>query len=99
MARVRGKDTPPELAVRRAAHRLGLPLRLHRRDLPGRRDLVFPKHRLALSVNGCFWHRHGCKRTTSPKTRQEFWQANFAENVARDQRAIDHLHNKRGELA
>lgn len=87
MGRVRGKNTSPEIAVRRAAHALGLRFRLHRRDLPGRPDLVFPKHRLAIFVHGCFWHRHeGCKRATIPKTRQDFWLGKFADNEARDQR-------------
>lgn len=87
MARIRGKGTSPEMAVRRAAHSLGLRFRLHRRDLPGRPDLVFPKHRLVIFVHGCFWHRHpGCGRTTTPKTRRDFWLGKFADNEARDRR-------------
>ncbi len=87
MARVRGKDTGPEMRVRRVAHRIGLRCRLHRKDLPGRPDLVFPKHRLAVFVHGCFWHRHpGCSRASAPATRPEFWQAKFDGNVARDER-------------
>lgn len=87
MARVRGKDTGPEMRVRRVAHRIGLRYRLHRKDLPGKPDLVFPKHRLAIFVHGCFWHRHpGCGRASSPGTRREFWQAKFDGNVARDER-------------
>ena len=87
MARVRGKDTAPELRVRRIAHRMGLRFRLHRRDLPGTPDLVFPKHRLAVFVHGCFWHRHpGCGRASTPSTRPEFWQAKFDGNVERDRR-------------
>ena len=58
MAGIRGRDTAPELAVRRIAHRMGLRFRLHRKDLPGRPDLVFPRHRLVVFVHGCFWHRH-----------------------------------------
>jgi DNA mismatch endonuclease, patch repair protein len=88
MARVTGRDTRPEMAVRRAAHALGLRYRLHRPDLPGRPDLVFPRHRGVIFVHGCFWHRHpGCRRTTSPKTRREFWQAKFDANIERDRRA------------
>lgn len=85
MAKVRGKDTGPELRVRRIAHRLGLRFRLHRKDLPGRPDLVLPKHHLVVFVHGCFWHRHeGCRRATMPATRQAFWTAKFAATAARD---------------
>ncbi len=87
MAAIRGKDTAPELAVRRILHAMGLRFRLHRRDLPGRPDIVLPKHRTVVFVHGCFWHRHEvCRYTTTPKTRQEFWQSKFAANVERDSR-------------
>ena len=87
MAAIRGKDTAPELAVRRILHAMGLRFRLHRKDLPGRPDIVLPKHRTVVFVNGCFWHRHeGCRYTTTPSTRQEFWQSKFAANVERDGR-------------
>lgn len=87
MARIRGKDTGPEMRVRRIAHSMGLRFRLHRKDLPGRPDLVFPKHRLAVFVHGCFWHRHpGCGRASTPSTRPEFWRAKFDANVERDLR-------------
>lgn len=87
MARVRSKDTLPEMRVRRVAHRMGLRFRLHRKDLPGRPDLVFPRYRLAVFVHGCFWHRHsGCSRASTPATRIDFWQAKFDANVARDVR-------------
>lgn len=87
MANIRGRDTAPELAVRRIAHRMGLRFRLHRNDLPGRPDLVFPKHRLAVFVHGCFWHRHeGCRHASTPKSRVAFWTEKFAANVARDAR-------------
>lgn len=89
MSRVGGKHTKPELVVRRLAHALGLRFRLHRRDLPGRPDLVFPKHRLAVFVHGCFWHRHaGCKLASTPKTRREFWEEKFAANEARDAASV-----------
>ena len=89
MSKVRGKDTAPELRVRRVAHRMGLRFRLHRKDLPGKPDLVMPKHRLAVFVHGCFWHRHeGCGRASTPSTRADFWQAKFDANVARDRRQI-----------
>lgn len=89
MRRVRGKNTSPELAVRRAAHRLGYRFRLYRKDLPGTPDIVFPGRKLALFVHGCFWHRHeGCRRCTTPKTREAFWAAKFEANVARDARSL-----------
>ncbi|MER2218892.1 very short patch repair endonuclease [Methylobacterium brachiatum] len=92
MSRVRGANTKPELVVRRAVHALGYRFRLHRRDLPGSPDLVFPRLRLALFVHGCFWHRHqGCRRTTTPKTRVEFWANKFEANVRRDERVVAEL--------
>lgn len=85
MGRVRAKNSRPEMAVRRAAHALGCRFRLHRRDLPGTPDLVFPRLKKAIFVHGCFWHRHpGCPRTTSPKTRATYWREKFQTNVARD---------------
>lgn len=87
MSRIRARDTTPELVVRRIAHSLGLRFRLHRKDLPGRPDLVFPKYRLVVFVHGCFWHRHqNCKLAYVPKSRVTFWTEKFAENVARDSR-------------
>jgi DNA mismatch endonuclease (patch repair protein) len=92
MAQVKGKNTAPELRVRRLAHAMGLRFRLHRKDLPGKPDLVFPRHKLAVFVHGCFWHRHdGCRRATTPSTRPEFWQAKFAANRERDARQIQAL--------
>lgn len=92
MAGIRGRDTAPERAVRRVAHRMGLRFRLHRKDLPGRPDLVFPRHRLAVFVHGCFWHRHeGCRYAYTPKSRVAFWTRKFAGNVARDRRNEDAL--------
>jgi DNA mismatch endonuclease (patch repair protein) len=85
MARVQAKNTEPEMRVRRVAHRLGLRFRLHRADLPGKPDLVFPRHGIAVFVHGCFWHRHAhCKRASMPATRPEFWEKKFKANVARD---------------
>lgn len=87
MACIGGRNTAPELAVRRIAHRMGLRFRLHRKDIPGCPDMVFPKHRLVIFVHGCFWHRHqGCKYAYTPKSRIEFWAKKFASNVARDAR-------------
>lgn len=87
MARVRGQHTKPELIVRRCAHALGYRFRLHRRGLPGTPDLVFPRLRKAIFVHGCFWHRHACcSKTTTPKTRSQFWREKFRANLARDRR-------------
>ncbi|MBS4017594.1 MAG: DNA mismatch endonuclease Vsr [Dechloromonas sp.] len=85
MSRVRGKDTSPEVRTRSIAHCLGYRFRLHRRDLPGCPDIVFPKHKLVLFVHGCFWHRHaGCRKASMPKTRRKFWTDKFDANVVRD---------------
>ena len=87
MAKIRVRDTAPELAVHSIAHRMGLRFRLHRKDLPGRPDLVFPRHRLVVFVHGCFWHRYkGCQHASTPKSRTAFWTEKFAANVARDAR-------------
>jgi DNA mismatch endonuclease (patch repair protein) len=87
MRRVRQKGTKPELVVRQSLHAMGFRYRLHRRDLPGRPDIVLPSRRVAIFVHGCFWHRHpGCVRTTTPKTNAQYWLPKFAENEARDAR-------------
>lgn len=92
MGRVTAKNTTPELAVRRQAHAMGLRFRLHRRDLPGCPDLVFPKYRTVVFVHGCFWHRHaGCSKATTPKTNVEYWGAKFERNLERDTWAIQAL--------
>jgi DNA mismatch endonuclease (patch repair protein) len=86
MARVRQKGTSPEIEVRSVLHRRGYRFRLHRRDLPGTPDIVLPGRRIAIFVNGCFWHRHeGCARTTMPKRNGEYWSAKFRRNCERDQ--------------
>ena len=85
MARVASKNTGPEMRVRRAAHAIKLRFRLHRRDLPGTPDLVFPRRKTVVFVHGCFWHRHpGCRKATDPKSREFFWEDKFAKNVERD---------------
>ncbi|WP_448659167.1 very short patch repair endonuclease [Sphingomonas sp. CJ99] len=85
MRRVKGKDTDPELIVRRALHAMGLRFRLHRKDLPGRPDILLPGRRTVIFVHGCFWHRHeGCRRATMPAQRKEFWEAKFDRTIARD---------------
>ena len=94
MRSVRQKNTKPEIRVRKHCHRLGLRFRLHRKDLPGSPDLVFPRHNIALFVHGCFWHRHTtCSKATMPKSNREFWREKFNANVARDARAIRELKN------
>jgi len=86
MSRIRGRDTTPELAVRRFLHRSGFRFRLHA-DLPGRPDIVLPRWRTAILVHGCFWHRHaGCRLATTPSTNCEFWTRKFEQNTARDRR-------------
>lgn len=85
MAKIKGRHTKPELVVRSLCHSMGLRYRLHRKDLPGSPDLVFPKYRLCLFVHGCFWHQHpGCKYAYKPKSRQEFWLPKLARNTERD---------------
>lgn len=92
MSRVGSKNTTPEMVVRRAAHSLGLRFRLHRKDLPGTPDLVFPKWKIAIFVHGCFWHRHpGCVKASTPRSRTEFWQRKFDSNVQRDEKNVELL--------
>jgi len=92
MRRVRAKNTAPELAVRRMLHAMGLRFRLHRTDLPGKPDIVLPRHSLVVFVHGCFWHRHEqCVRCSTPATRQEFWLPKFAATVERDRKNIRSL--------
>lgn len=88
MASIRGKDTRPEMIVRRYLHAVGLRYRLHDRRLPGRPDLVLKRHKVAIFVNGCFWHRHcGCVLATEPSSNVAFWAAKFEANVSRDARS------------
>lgn len=86
MSGIRGKNTKPELVIRSALHRKGFRFRLHRKDLPGRPDLVFPCHHAVLFVHGCFWHRHDCHLFRWPSTRQDFWREKIEANAARDRR-------------
>jgi DNA mismatch endonuclease (patch repair protein) len=92
MSRVHSKHTKPEMIVRRVTHALAYRFRLHRSDLPGSPDLVFPRLRKVIFVHGCFWHRHeGCPKTTVPKTRVNFWRKKFAANRVRDRRNVQAL--------
>jgi len=85
MSRIRGKDTRPELALRKVLHGLGFRYRLHGKNLPGKPDLVFPRYKTVVFVHGCFWHRHpGCSIATTPKSNTPFWVEKFEKNVARD---------------
>lgn len=91
MGQVRGRDTKPEMVVRRALHGLGFRFRLHRRDLPGRPDIALPKWKTVVFVHGCFWHGHGCELFRWPATRPEFWKTKIAGNVQRDREAVQRL--------
>ncbi|PBQ22068.1 MULTISPECIES: very short patch repair endonuclease [Pseudomonas] len=92
MAKIKGKNTKPEMIVRSTCHRMGLRFRLHRVDLPGKPDLVFTKRKLCLFVHGCFWHQHsGCKYAYQPKSRPEFWIPKLQKNIIRDENAKDSL--------
>lgn len=89
MASIRGKNTGPELKLRHALFAVGFRYRLHRRDLPGTPDMVFPRYRAVLFVHGCFWHRHeGCRYTTTPRSNGEFWRLKFEGNVSRNARDV-----------
>lgn len=92
MAAIKDKDTKPEMRVRSLLHSLGFRFRLHRKDLPGKPDIVLPKHHLAIFVHGCFWHCHDCQYgRVIPATRPEFWASKRGGNVARDVRKQDAL--------
>lgn len=86
MAAIRGTNTKPELLIRRGLHARGFRYRLHNRKLPGRPDLVLPKYRAVIFVNGCFWHGHDCPLFKWPKTREGFWRDKIGGNVDRDQK-------------
>lgn len=92
MSRIRGRNTKPEIRVRSLLHRAGFRFRLHKKELPGRPDIVLTKYQTTIFVHGCFWHRHsGCKNATTPSTRAEFWKNKFSDNVRRDARTRTEL--------
>jgi DNA mismatch endonuclease (patch repair protein) len=92
MARIRVRDTAPEMHLRQLLHREGFRFRLHSRALPGRPDIVLARHHSVIFVHGCFWHRHpGCVSAYEPKSRIDFWTRKFEENVERDKRQIEAL--------
>lgn len=100
MSGIRGKNTKPEIALRKALHARGFRFRLHSTQVYGRPDLILQKYRAVVFVHGCFWHRHeGCRYSTNPSTRPEFWQKKFAGNVARDAVVRDALLNGRWRVA
>lgn len=91
MSGIRGKDTKPEMIVRKALHRAGYRYRLHVKDLPGKPDIVLPKYKTVIFVHGCFWHRHDCEKFKWPKTRPEFWREKIEGNVERDRETVSDL--------
>lgn len=91
MAAIRSGDTKPELQIRKALHAAGFRFRLHAKNLPGRPDIVLPRYRAVIFVNGCFWHQHDCHLFKWPATRDEFWRAKIGRNVVNDARAIEAL--------
>lgn len=94
MSRIKGKNTKPEMKVRKLVHSLGFRYRLHRADIPGKPDIVFSKRRKVIFVHGCFWHRHGdsgCSLARMPKSRLEFWGPKLERNAQRDRENLDEL--------
>ena len=94
MSAIKSKNTKPEIKVRKVLHSMGYRFRLHSKDLPGSPDIVLPKYKTVIFVHGCFWHRHkNCKYASTPKTRQEFWNKKFTENIKRDSEIQDKIKN------
>jgi len=92
MSRIKSRNTSPELNVRSLLHGMGYRFRLHRKDLPGKPDIVLPKYRTVIFVHGCYWHRHpGCKFATTPKSNVIFWENKFRDNITRDQKNTECL--------
>ena len=92
MSKVRGKNTAPEIALRKALHGRGFRFRVNVKTLPGTPDIVLPKWRTVLFVHGCFWHRHeGCRFAYSPRSNEAFWQQKFSANIARDRKVANEL--------
>tara|TARA_R110000796_G_scaffold141660_1_gene258057 strand:- start:229 stop:645 length:417 start_codon:yes stop_codon:yes gene_type:complete len=91
MSKIRGKNTKPEITLRKALHAEGIRYRLHSKSLPGRPDIVLPKYKAVIEINGCFWHGHNCHLFKWPKTRRNFWQDKINGNIERDIRNINKL--------
>jgi len=99
MSRIRSTDTKPEMLVRRFLHAQGFRYRLHVKDLPGKPDIVLPKYRTVIFVNGCFWHGHkDCRYAVVPKTRTEWWLDKLRRNVQRDQQVVLELRSMRWKV-
>jgi DNA mismatch endonuclease (patch repair protein) len=99
MRQIRSKDTAPEILLRRMLHREGYRFRLHRKDLPGNPDLVFPGRRKVIFVHGCFWHQHhGCREGRVPGSRREYWEPKLARNQQRDATALARLREHRWQF-
>lgn len=99
MSAIKGKNTQPELVVRKALHKKGLRFRLHVSGLPGKPDLVFHRHKAVVFVHGCFWHVHGCSNSKIPKTRTEFWTNKLEGNKARDEALVTVLQGNHWRVA
>ena len=93
MSRIQAKNTEPEIIVRKFLHSNGYRYGLHNRKMPGKPDIVLRKYNTVIFVNGCYWHRHGCKHTTTPKTNTKFWKKKFDGNVARDKKNHSQLYH------
>ncbi|WP_307343902.1 very short patch repair endonuclease [Caldalkalibacillus uzonensis] len=92
MSNIKNQNTKPELLIRSLLHKMGYRFRLHRKDLPGRPDLVLPKYKTVIFIHGCFWHQHpNCKKATIPKRNREFWLKKLTRNMERDQQVIEEL--------
>lgn len=99
MSAIRGKDTRPEMTIRKGLHAAGFRYRLHDRRLPGKPDLVFPKHRAVVFVHGCFWHGHDCHLFRLPATRSDFWRGKIEGNVERDRLVSGQLREQGWRIA
>lgn len=100
MSRIRGRDTKPEMVLRKSLHKLGFRYRLHVRSLPGKPDIVLPKYCAAILVHGCFWHRHpNCSLATTPSSNVSFWQQKFRNTIARDAKVLRELQNLEWRVA
>ena len=94
MSAIKSKNTKPEIKVRKVLHSMGYRFRLHSKDLPGSPDIVLPKYKTVIFVHGCFWHRHeNCKYASTPKTRKDFWNKKFKENINRDSEIQEKIKN------
>lgn len=99
MARIRNKDSKPEKRVRSLLHRLGFRFRLHDKSLPGKPDIVLPRHKKVVLIHGCYWHRHGaCRPLSIPENNPEKWREKFKDNVARDRRNLRQLKERGWEV-